>query len=292
MITNPFDLQKIPPPFGANGRHGGGGGDGGGGTGGGTGGGGGACCVRGILRKEQPVSPNFASGNVYRQEAIIAYTEEAPDGDGHQTTWFRSFYQGLHSGYKWLLPSSRANRYHSVSSDLYQRLERKLNLSSHFAREERLDNLMWLDDKPAVLKWISGFDFDVPEPAIDHYFNNKWGFIGGQVYSTFRNSDPFYRIVSEPLQVVTRTKSRQIQYPLQLTGASKSAEVKSTEIRLYLITRYRLKDIPDGFSVEFDGIVEFDLGDWFVTVLEGELDTKAMTNDLTIDLDRKKLAWE
>ena len=71
MITNPFDLQKIPPPFGANGRHGGGGGDGGGGTGGGTGGGGGACCVRGILRKEQPVSPNFASGNVIRKKRLM-----------------------------------------------------------------------------------------------------------------------------------------------------------------------------------------------------------------------------
>jgi hypothetical protein len=42
----------------------------------------------------------------------------------------------------------------------------------------------------------------------------------------------------------------------------------------------------------FEGVLEFELGDQFVTVLEGELGSDSMKDDLVIELDRTTMLYE
>jgi hypothetical protein len=75
---------------------------------------------------------------------------------------------------------------------------------------------------------------------------------------------------------------------MQLTGSSRGADDKRTDIRLYILTKYRLGAFPGFLTARFEGVVELELGDWFLTVLEGTAYRKDMTEDIVIELDRER----
>ncbi len=68
------------------------------------------------------------------------------------------------------------------------------------------------------------------------------------------------------------------------TGSTTAKEKKSTDIRLYIITRYPLQAIPDGFKPVFLGRIDFDLADQFVTAIEGTLTNSQMQEDIYIEI--------
>lgn len=293
MIRSLEELLSVTAPFGANGGQGGGGGGGADPPDGGRGGGS-VANVRGIIAASAlDAVENLAAGRIPRQEAILCYTEEAPGGNGHLTTWFRSFHQGRFSGYRWLIPTPPC-RYRPDEPTLFRMLEQRLNLASASVHEERVENGVMLSTKAEAVNYIKGFDFDLSESAIDHYIAKKWMFLGLQVYGTYMTREPFYRMVSNPVRVKTMTADRNIVYPMVLTGSSKAkgGSQKFSEIRLYVITRYRLASYPKVLSPTFEGVVEFDLGDWFVTVLEGTVTADQMTQDFVIELDRTRMLYE
>ena len=289
MIQTVESLLTTKPPFGANGSEGGGGGEGS------EGGGGTVANVRGIVVVPKVAGlDNLAAGRIPRQEAILCYTEEAPGGRGHLITWFRSFFQGNHSGYRWLVPTPPC-RYRPDDANLFRRLEGQLRLPSTRVHEERIENGVMLTSKAAVLDYVKGFDFDISEAAIDHYLDKGWLFLGLQVFGTFFTREPFYHMVSNPVRVKTMTEDRNIVYPMVLTGSSadsQGAATRRSDIRLYIVTRYRLKSYPRFMSPTFEGVVEFDLGDWFVTVLEGRVTADQMNQDIVIELDRARMYYE
>ena len=258
----------------------------------GGGGGGTTSNVRGIFTLSPTLGvPNLAAGGIFRQEAIIAYSEEYPGGGGHQITWFRSFYQGLHSGYRWLLPSAPC-RYRTASSELFAYLEKQFNLAPEYAKTEMLEDLTILNSKKDVLEWTQGFEFDFDEKAIDHYLDMKWIFVGSQVYGTFKTKSHFYQIASNPLRIKTQSREKKILYPFILTGSSRGKEQKKTFVRLYIVTRKRIAQFSFPLEVVSEGIVEFDLGDSYVTVLEGELSSEQMKEDLVLELDHTTMLYQ
>jgi hypothetical protein len=175
-------------------------------------------------------------------------------------------------------------------------LEQELHFEPAAIHEERLENGVMLLTKEAVLDYVNvkSYDFDLDENAIDHYFRKAWMFIGVQVYGTFFIRDPLYRIVSNPVRVKTMMVDRKIIYPMVLTGSTSKAggPPKQTELRLYVITRFRLASYPTTLTPTFEGVLEFDLGDWFVTVLEGTLTSDQMKDDMVIELDRTRKYYE
>ena len=289
MINNTDELYSIQPPFGANGGSGGGGGSGSGGSGG-TGSGDTSSQI--VLKKE--TLPNTASGHFFRQEAVLHYGETGAGKTIQQTTWFRSFYQGLHSGYRWIVPVAPVPHYTLVSNDIFANLERKLHLTSEPVFESPLYNLNLLKTRNEVLDWIDGFDFDLDSSVIDRYLDQNWAFVGSQVFATLFNDDPFYRIVnSTPLKVTTWEQVDGLRYPLAVTGSTLNAEVtKTTEIRLYIVTRYYLLKIPEGFTTVFRGYVEHEYQKQFVTVIEGTLAGDQMDDDIFIPIDRNRESYE
>ncbi|HQX50059.1 MAG TPA: hypothetical protein PLY87_13285 [Planctomycetaceae bacterium] len=291
MIDTIKALLATKTPFGANGASGGGGGQGGDTDHGGRS----RANIRGILVIPKSLRvESVAAGHIPRQEAILCYTEEAPGGQGHLITWFRSFFQGNHSGYRWLIPTPPC-RYRPDNADLYHRLEEQLRLSVHRVQEERIENGVIISTKAGVLDYIKDFDFDLCETAIDHYIDKGWEFLGLQVFGTFFTDEPLFNIVSNPVRVKTETSSRNIVYPMVLTGSSldpTTASTKRSEIRLYVVTRYRLQSYPKFLSPTREAVVEFDLGDWFVTVLEGTATTEDMKQDIVIELDRSRMFYE
>src|SRR5262249_26396789 len=108
------------------------------------------------------------------------------------------------------------------------------------------------------------------------------------VLATFRPRGKLFQIVSNPVRIKTESDARRIFYPMQLTGSSKGADDKWTDTRLYILTRYRLATWPAFLAPRCEGVVELELGDWFLTVLEGTAHRKDMTEDIVIELDRER----
>lgn len=230
---------------------------------------------------------NTAAGRIFRQESIICYSEEAPRAEGHQITWFRSYYQGKESGYRWIIPTP-PGRYTFTNSKLFRQLESLVNTTQVKVHKERLFNGTVLTSVKDVLSYTQGFDFDFAPSVVSEYINDGYWFIGAQLLATFKPVNGFYRIVSNPIRIKTQTIDRRIVYPMKLTGSSQRKTSKSTELRLYIITRYRLARTPAFLRIIFEGVVEFDLGDWYVTILEGSVSQRDMKDDIVLELDRDR----
>jgi len=282
MISNLAKLQTISAPFGANGNSG-------------SGGGGTTNPDRNIIVKADQGIINNAAGGFFRQEAIIQLSDYGTDGLTLQSTWFRSFHQGLSSGYRWILPAPTLSRYNLGDKGLFTKLERNFLLPSEEVYEETLNNMNLLGTSDEVSGWINGYDFDLEMEVVEQYLERGWSFIGSQVISTRIDGNAFYRFVNaEPLMVSYWQKDDTIQYPLAITGSTINKKVeKSIAVRLYIVTDYKLKDEnPLGLNVTAKGFVDFDIGTEFVTVIEGTLTTSQMQSDLTIGVDRTKMAYE